>query len=212
MPLADQETDQKQKKSQGLPLCTRVLLVLLLVLVGRSRLEVAKKLSGLGPLLRQLNVQSAEDSLRTQHLVLRLILNITNNNPDLCDAFSERALLAAIFDIVERDFLQASVLPTAVLKDTQVEGVILALGTLSNLAEHSSCFRQMMLDCSVDGRNMVDRIAFTFRDQVEIASEVSPFAAPTIRRILTRSRLHLLSRQRHWLLLATWRSCYATCA
>ncbi|KAF7511295.1 hypothetical protein GJ744_004860 [Endocarpon pusillum] len=136
-------------------------------------LEVAKKLSGLGPLLSQLNVPSAEASHRTQHLVLRLILNITNNDSDLCDSFCEPALLVAIFGIVERDFLQASSLAKAVLKDIQLEGVILALGALINLAEHSSSFRQAMLDCSVDGKSMVDWIAFAFRDQVDIASEAS---------------------------------------
>jgi hypothetical protein len=135
-------------------------------------LEVAKKLSGLGPLLGQLTVSSAESSDRTHHLILRLILNITNNDSDLCDAFSEPALLSAIFGLVSRDFLQTSMLAKAGLQESALEGVILALGALSNLAEHSSTFRQAMLHNSLSGRSIVDWVALYFRDQVEVASEV----------------------------------------
>ncbi len=135
-------------------------------------LEIAKKLSGLGPLLGQLTLSPAGSSIRSRHLILRLILNITNKDSDLCDAFSEPALVLAIFGIVKRDFLQTPMLINTVLKESKLEGVILALGALSNLAEHSKLFRQGMLECSLDGRSVVDWIAFAFRDQVEAASEV----------------------------------------
>ena len=137
-------------------------------------LEIAKRLSGLGPILGFLSVSSAGSSDRSHHLILRLILNITNNDSDLCKAFSGPALLSAIFGIVKRDFLQAPTLAEAVLKESQLEGVILALGAMSNLAEHSGLFRQAMLKNSLDGRTMVDWIALAFRDQVEVASEVRP--------------------------------------
>jgi hypothetical protein len=137
-------------------------------------LEIAKKLSRLGPLLDQLAVSSAESSDRTYHLILRLILNITNNDSDLCDAFSEPALLSAIFGLVRRDFLQTSMLTKAGLQESTLEGVILALGALSNLAEHSSSFRQAMLNNSPSGKSMVDWIALYFRAQVDVASEVRP--------------------------------------
>ena len=141
-------------------------------------LEVAKKLSGLGPLLDQLAVSSADSSDRTYHLVLRLILNITNNDSDLCESFSEPALVAAIFGLVSRDFLQTSMLTKAGLQESTLEGVILALGALSNLAEHSSSFRQAMLHNSLSGKSMVDWIALYFRDQVEVASEVRSLQLP----------------------------------
>lgn len=135
-------------------------------------LEIAKKLSGLGPILGQLTLSSPYSSDRTHHLILRLILNITNNDSALCDAFSEKALICAIFGIVKRDFLQTPMLANAVLDETKMEGVILALGALSNLAEHSNVFRRATLDTSLDGRSMVDWITVTFRDQVQVASEV----------------------------------------
>jgi Wings apart-like protein regulation of heterochromatin len=135
-------------------------------------LEVAKKLSGLGPLLDRLAVSSADSSDRTYHLILRLILNITNNDSDLCDAFSVPALVDAIFGLVSRDFLQTSMLTKAGLQESTLEGVILALGALSNLAEHSSSFRRAMLHNSLSGKSMVDWITLYFRDQVEVASEV----------------------------------------
>lgn len=137
-------------------------------------LEIAKKLSGLGPILDQLTVSSAERSSGSHQLILRLILNITNNDPDLCDAFSEPALVSAIFSIIKRDFLQTPMLANAVLKESTLEDVILALGALSNLAEHSNLFRQTLLNNSLDDRSMVDWIAFAFRDQVEVASEAGP--------------------------------------
>jgi Wings apart-like protein regulation of heterochromatin len=135
-------------------------------------LEIAKKLSRMGPMLSQLTASSAGDSERTQHLILRLILNITNNDSELCNSFSEPTLLSAIFGIIQRDFLQTPMLDNGVLKDTKLEGVILALGTLSNLAEHSDSFRHAALSSSLDGKSMVDWIASAFRDQVDVASEV----------------------------------------
>lgn len=135
-------------------------------------LEVAKKLSGLGPMLAELAQSSTMDSDRTHHLILRLILNITNNDSDLCEAFAEPKLLSSIFGIIKNDFLQTRILANATLKESKLEGVILAFGTMSNLAEHSSLFRRRMLDILVDGRSMVDWIAFAFHDQVELASEV----------------------------------------
>jgi Wings apart-like protein regulation of heterochromatin len=135
-------------------------------------LEIAKRLSELGPLLSQLTSLSSESVDRTHHLILRLILNITNNDSDLCDAFAKPALLSAIFDIVRRDFIETSILAHGVLKESRLEGVILALGALSNLAEHSSSFRQTMLDNLIDNISMVDWVAYAFRDQVEQASEV----------------------------------------
>lgn len=136
-------------------------------------LEIAKRLSGLGPILGQLPFASTESSDRVRHLILRLILNITNNDPDLCDAFSEPALLMAIFDFVKRDFLQAPTAANAVLEEPKSEGVILALGALSNLAEHSHIFRQAMSQQLLDNRSLVDWVACGFRDHVEKASEVS---------------------------------------
>jgi Wings apart-like protein regulation of heterochromatin len=135
-------------------------------------LEIAKRLSGLGPMLARLALSSAESSGRTHHLILRLILNITNNDSDLCNAFAEPALLSSIFDIVKRDFLQTPMVGDAVLREAEMEGVILALGALSNLAEHSRLFRQAMLETLLDGRSMVEWMALAFRDQVEVASEV----------------------------------------
>ena len=135
-------------------------------------LEIAKQLSGLGPLLSRLTTPSLKSVNRTHHLILRLILNITNNDPDLCDAFTEPALLSAIFDIVRRDFIEKPTVTHAVSKETDLEGVILALGAMSNLAEHSDSFRRTMLDNLIEGTSMVEWIAYAFRNQAQQASEV----------------------------------------
>ena len=136
-------------------------------------LGIAKQLSGLGPLLSQLTLSSSEGGAdRTHHLILRLILNITNNDSELCETFTEPALLEAVFDIVRRDFIQTPILANAVLIESRLEGVILALGALSNLAEHSNRFRQTMLDNAVDDKSMVDWVAYAFREQVGQVSDV----------------------------------------
>jgi Wings apart-like protein regulation of heterochromatin len=158
-------------------------------------LEIAKELPGLGPLLNRMALSSSGSPDQTHLLVLRLILNITNNEPDLCDAFTEPVLLSAIFGIVLRDFIQTPILANGALVESKLEGVILALGALSNLAEHSSVFRQRMLDNSVEGRSLVDWIAFAFRDQVEAASEVSSLVLFAFYCVLTSPRL-LLSNKR----------------
>jgi hypothetical protein len=134
--------------------------------------EVAKDLCRLGPLLTELAQSCEGGSRQTYHLILRLILNVMNNNARLCDDFAEPELISSFFGIVQRDFLDTGVLKKAALKQARLEGVILALGALSNLAEHSERCRQIMFQRSVDARSMVDWITVVFRDQAEIASEV----------------------------------------
>lgn len=134
--------------------------------------EAARGLSRLGPLLAELTASAGSGSKHTYLLLLRLILNITNNDSGLCDAFADPGLISSIFGIVQRDFLQTAMLANGGLKEAKLEGVILALGALSNLAEHSHLCRQRMSDRSTSVRSMVDWIAVTFRDQAEIASKV----------------------------------------
>ena len=135
-------------------------------------LLVAKQLSHIGSVLNQVRETAGLDPNHSQHLILRLILNITNNDPSLCDNFSEPTLLRALWDIVQKDFIRTFIRGENVLSSSSLESVILALGALGNLAEHSHLFRQRMMEESTENKKLVDWVASTFRDQVDAASEV----------------------------------------
>lgn len=132
--------------------------------------EAARQLAQLGPILSHFS--SSDDSRRSQHLILRLLLNITNNDPSLCGFFAEPALIRALFGIVKSG-LQESAFSGSVLTEPELESGILALGALSNLAEHSALFRQRTMEERSGDQSMSDWVATTFRKQVGASAEVS---------------------------------------
>ena len=136
-------------------------------------LSPAKRLSELGPLMNLLHRSKSPHCRRTQTLILRLFLNITNNSPDLCDTFARASITQAIFGIVYVEFAQVTGLGDVALDATHLDDVILALGALTNLAEHSELFRQAMQETSFEGQRMVDWLAGLFGSQVDQVHEVT---------------------------------------
>lgn len=107
-----------------------------------SHMRVLSKLSNLGPILEELSLPSFLGSRQTQHLVLRLILNITNNNTTLCDAFAQPALLTAVLKITIAESRHLD--PSAGSDAGLAESVLLSLGLAINLAEMSEKCRRLM--------------------------------------------------------------------
>ena len=151
--------------------------------VGLGQLEprqesVLRGLAKLGPLLSDLTRQAKTNprQRQLQGLEIRLVLNITNNNPRLCDDFSTPELIRGLSEVVLVNFESVEEELNAVLgeaatvtavagrdagnyaktstaigngvdkKESLLDTVILALGALINLTEWSGTARRLVLD------------------------------------------------------------------
>ncbi|KAI4226139.1 MAG: hypothetical protein L6R36_003381 [Xanthoria steineri] len=79
-----------------------------------------------------------------QKLTLRLYLNLTNNNPRLCEIFAGHEVLQAMLGVVESHFQMLSDGKHGLSGSDVLDTLILALGTLINLVEWSSTVRDLM--------------------------------------------------------------------
>ena len=110
--------------------------------VDEIHFNVLAKLSNLGPVLEVLSSPAFTGSRQTQHLVLRLILNITNNSQPFCDAFAQPALLTAILKIVITEATKLN--PSEGTDNGSSESTLLSLGLGISLAETSQKARELM--------------------------------------------------------------------
>ncbi|KAK4945118.1 hypothetical protein LTR10_015544 [Elasticomyces elasticus] len=108
-----------------------------------------------------------------QHSCLRLIVSLSNNQPKVCEAMAEGALITTVFKVVDDHFLILAALAAQEKEfdNAQLESVILAVGCLLNLAECADAARERMLAREADGRSMIDRLVDIFNSYVDQASE-----------------------------------------
>lgn len=134
--------------------------------------ETIERLTGLLPTSDILpESQGMTGSLRT--LVLRLYLNITNNNPSVCEAFSTAGVIRAVLRIVTSHFHSLTI---ETKKDTQVlllDNLILSLGFLINLAEWSDNARKLVLSFECDTYSPLGTLLQLFQRKLQKAAEVS---------------------------------------
>ena len=107
----------------------------------------------------------------SRSLILRLYLNLTNNNPELCEAFSRPDVLTSIFDMVISHFSNVSRDGTA--QALVLDSLILSLGTLINLAEWCESVRQSTLDLCFQGSTYLDHFLQLFVSHQQKTAEVS---------------------------------------
>lgn len=107
-----------------------------------------------------------------QVLILRLTLNVTNNNVKASDVFARPALLSAMGLAIVAKFKQISRFLTEEIFSMAVDHLILVLGVMINFAEWSSTARESLQ--SLDGKSddPLDRMAQIFVDNQESMSEV----------------------------------------
>ncbi|KAI4254084.1 MAG: hypothetical protein LQ352_003303 [Teloschistes flavicans] len=128
-----------------------------------------------GPALEQLlallpwldNIPVAE-RVGMQALVLRLYLNLTNNNPKLCLKFARKELLQAIVGGIDSHF---KIIPEPELQMSNLsmlDSLILALGILINLVEWSLDVRFIMIR---DG-HFLDTLLTLFLSRREFVAKV----------------------------------------
>ncbi|KXG52351.1 Wings apart-like protein [Penicillium griseofulvum] len=104
-----------------------------------------------------------------QPLYIRLILNITNSNPLLCDRFATPEMVGGLVHIVSANFgdLTEDALGQA---NNSLDSVILALGALINLTEQSEASRSIFLRSAGSSRTFLDQLLHLFMTHVDSIS------------------------------------------
>ncbi|KAI1827549.1 wings apart-like protein regulation of heterochromatin-domain-containing protein [Xylaria intraflava] len=96
-------------------------------------------------------------------LILKLTINLTNNNLAASRVFAAKGLLPALAASVSNSFNQAL---AHISQDTWTEGILnslyLQLGILINFAEHSDLSLQMLNDCQHENRDLVKELIRLF--------------------------------------------------
>ncbi|KAI0977320.1 wings apart-like protein regulation of heterochromatin-domain-containing protein [Xylaria arbuscula] len=91
---------------------------------------------------------ASQDGKALEDLMLKLTINVTNNNLAAPDVFASKGLLPALTASISSNFNQAL---TLIAQDTWADGIldslVLRLGILINFAEHSELVRQIVNDC-----------------------------------------------------------------
>jgi hypothetical protein len=141
--------------------------------LGEGQEAVVRRLSQLGPHLSNLQLHSESRSRQIQMLEIRLILNITNNNPRLCDDFSIPDLVGALAGIILSNFGLVSEDSASDKKDSVLDTVILALGALINLTEWSGSSRKLIFKLRNASTTLLDGFLLLFAEGWEAVSEVS---------------------------------------
>lgn len=109
-----------------------------------------------------------------QTLVLRLNLNLTNNSPGLCKAFSRPNLISAVFDTTISHFRYLSDDMANTEQSLVLDNLILSLGFLINLAEWCDDLGHMVLDLRCGDVTFLESLLEIFIAKLEKAGEVRP--------------------------------------
>ena len=121
-------------------------------------------------LLPSLDTRFIEVPENLRSLTLRLYLNLTNNNPELCKAFARSDVLQAVFNTVISHFGDVS-------EDTAthalvLDSLILSLGSLINLAEWCDSVRESTLNMHLHGSTYLDLFLQIFMTNSKKTAEV----------------------------------------
>lgn len=129
----------------------------------------------LGPILSILSWLSRRTSPLSEgmrRLILRLYLNLTNNNPQLCHEFAGLEVIESILHIVESHFHVLSDPGQRADSSAVLDTLILALGTLINLVEWSSAVRHTMTSNAETGECFLTVLVGLFIARRKSAAEV----------------------------------------
>ncbi|KAJ8130435.1 hypothetical protein O1611_g3194 [Lasiodiplodia mahajangana] len=114
----------------------------------------------------------AHDGKTVEDLLLKLTINVTNNNLEAPSVFASKGLLPALAISISNNFNQAL---TLIAQDTWAEGIlnslVLRLGILINFAEHSELVRQIVNDCQHENRKPVKELIQLFIENHRRTSE-----------------------------------------
>ena len=131
--------------------------------------DTLERVTALLPLLASWNEEACAMS-RT--LTLRLYLNLTNNNPGLCEDFSTPGIVEALFRIIILNFEKLSDGAVTVEKVLLLDHLILSLGSFINIAESSDIVRKLTLDLLYGSQSFFDVLLTLFTIKSKSAAEV----------------------------------------
>ncbi len=132
--------------------------------------DTLERVTAILPLLVSWN---EEDCAMSRTLTLRLYLNLTNNNPGLCEDFSTPGIIEALFRIIILNFEKLSDRAVTVEKVLLLDHLILSLGSFINIAESSDIVRKLTLDLHHGGQSFFDVLLTLFTIKSKSAAEVS---------------------------------------
>jgi hypothetical protein len=107
-----------------------------------------------------------------QSLILRLTLNVTNNNPKASDVFARAVMMSAMGKAILAKFSTISRFLTEEDFSVAFEHLILVLGVMINFAEWSSAARESLQSLQGRSSDPLDGMIQTFADNQERISEV----------------------------------------
>ncbi|RYP48972.1 hypothetical protein DL768_005244 [Monosporascus sp. mg162] len=104
--------------------------------------------------------------------ILKLTINLTNNNHDAPDIYISKGLVPALAGSICRNFGQAL---TSVSQDHWADGIldglVLRLGILINFSEHSVRMRQVTYECRYEGFQPIDEFIRLFLENYRRTAE-----------------------------------------
>ncbi|TVY93632.1 Wings apart-like protein-like protein [Lachnellula willkommii] len=106
-----------------------------------------------------------------QILILRLTLNVTNNNPLASDVFARGVLMSAMGEAIVAKFKIISRFLTEEDFSVAVDHLILVLGVMINFAEWSSAARESLQSLEGGSSDPLDSMVQTFMNNQERISE-----------------------------------------
>lgn len=125
-------------------------------------------------LLSRLDSSAKADVGTLRTLTLRLYLNLTNNNPELCTAFSKPSVIGSMLNTVVSHFQSLSEATTQEMPEVMLDNLILALGSMINLAEWSDAVRLIVMRLEFMHTCFIDILLQLFSRKQSTAAEVRP--------------------------------------
>ena len=108
----------------------------------------------------------------TRTLALRLCLNLTNNSPALCKAFSTFEVIDANVSLIKLSFKDLSAGVDGTSQALLLDNLVLSLGLLINLAEWSESTRELFTATRDNTPPALDTLSSVFRANLQRTSEV----------------------------------------
>ena len=114
-----------------------------------------------------------EDDYRSSRtLTLRLYVNLTNNNPKLCEDFSTPEIAGVLCRMIITRFQQLSDYENLHQRPVLLDDLILSLGAFVNLAESSDTVRQLTMRLQYANRSFLSILLELFITKSKNAAEV----------------------------------------
>jgi hypothetical protein len=128
-------------------------------------------LSSLSRLHGILNLSQCNQGRQLRMYYIRAILNLTNNDPNLCNKYATPELVKGLVNIVMSEIRDASD-DSSTGEDNSLNTLVLVLGVLINMTEKSESARGLFLRLTLDSTPLIQSLLERFYERVNSVSEV----------------------------------------